>query len=186
MKNEIVGTLLSKLGSAEPAVESKRLAAVSVILAEEDSPKTLLIRRAERSSDPWSGQVAFPGGKMGSGDSSARDTAIRETKEEVAVDLSRDAKFAGYYMPFRTHMGDLDVIPTVFLMKRPTEVTPNEEVSGYRWVSLDEFLDPRSASTYHLRARGFSRNLPAFTVGDYVVWGLTHRIISSLLDQGLP
>jgi len=186
MQNEVLRRMLSKLSPSQPPIESKKLAAVSVIVADEADPRTLLIRRAERSDDPWSGQVAFPGGKMGSDDRSARDTAVRETKEEVSIDLAKDARFAGYFVPFRTHTGSMDVIPVVFLLERDVEATPNLEVSSYRWVGLDEFLQPRSASIHHLQVQGFSREVPAFALEDYVVWGLTHRIISSLLGLGLP
>ncbi|HYB44996.1 MAG TPA: CoA pyrophosphatase [Nitrososphaerales archaeon] len=175
--------MLSRLSSVQPEIRSKRLAAVSVIIAGEERPSTLLIKRAEHSDDPWSGQIAFPGGKMGRGDGSAKETAIREAKEEVGVDLTKDAEFAGYFVPFRTHTGDMDVIPAVFLLLKEAKATPNREVSGYKWVPLDEFQNPRSASTYRFSAPGSSRDVPAYAVGDYVVWGLTHRIISSLLGQ---
>lgn len=177
---------MSGLNSAQPSVESRKLAAVSVIIEGRANPKTLLIKRAERSDDPWSGQVAFPGGKLAKGDRSARQTAIRETREEVGVDLAKDASFVGYYRQFRTHTGDMDVIPAVFLLRREVKVEPNGEVSGYMWVGLDEFLQPSSASTYHLEAGGVSRDLPAYRIGNYIVWGLTHQIISSLLGKASP
>jgi 8-oxo-dGTP pyrophosphatase MutT (NUDIX family) len=177
---------LNRLDAAQPGIKSKKLAAVSVIIAGEDRPSMLLIKRAEHSDDPWSGQVAFPGGKMGEGDRSAKETAIREAREEVGVDLAGDAEFAGYYIPFRTHTGEMDVIPAVFLLPREARVVPNREVSGYKWVPLEEFSHPHTASTYHFSSQGSSRDLPAFTIDEYVVWGLTHRIISSLLGQGLP
>lgn len=177
--------MLSKLSSSQPPIKSKKLAAVSVIVTDEVRPETLLIKRAEHSDDPWSGQVAFPGGKMSGGDRSARDTAVRETREEVSIDLDKGAKFEGYYVPFRTHSGSMDVIPVVFTIGREVEVTPNGEVSGYKWVGLGEFLQPKAASTYRLQVQGFPREMPAYNIGDYVVWGLTHRIISSLLGKAL-
>lgn len=180
MTNETLSAMLRKLETAEPVAKSRKLAAVSVIIAGDDSPKTLLIKRAERRSDPWSGQVAFPGGKMVESDGSLRQTAIRETREELGVDLARDADFAGYYVPFRTHTGNMEVVPAIFLVKREVKVIPNQEVSGYRWVGLDAFLSARAASRYHLEAGGVSRDMPAYMIGDYLVWGLTQRIVSSL------
>lgn len=123
---------------------------------------------------------------MGCGDGSARETAERESKEEVGVDLARDAEFAGYFIPFRTHTGDMDVIPAVFLMEKELEVTPNGEVSGWRWLELREFLRPESAFVYRPDFLGASREMRAYRIGDYVVWGLTHRIIASLLGEALP
>lgn len=161
------------------------MAAVAVIIAGEDRPSTLLIKRAEHADDPWSGQVAFPGGKLSKDDGSAKETAMREAREEVGLDLANEGTFAGYHSPFRTHTGDMDVIPAVFRTATQLEVTPNREVAGHKWVPLDEFLRPSSASTYHFTREGFSRELPAFAIGDYVVWGLTHRIVSSLLGLDL-
>ena len=177
---ELIGRLVTK----QPSIEERRLAAVAVIIAGDSNPKTLLIKRAEHVRDPWSGQVAFPGGKMGQGDRSAKETAERESREEVGVNLAGDANFAGYSVPFKTHTGDMNVIPAVFLTKSVTEVVPNGEVSGYKWVKLSGFLKPESRSIYRLDVRGVSMSMPAFKMGDYVIWGLTHRIVSSLL--GLP
>jgi len=181
MGRGIFPTMMGKLESKEPQTRSEKLAGVSVIIDGEVEPRTLLIRRANRQGDPWSGQVAFPGGRMQKGDSSALQTAIRETREEVGLDLSRDAEFLGYFGSFLTHTGDMEVVPSVFLMKRTREVVPNGEISGYRWIPFDSFLSPSSRSTYRFKAGGHSREMPAYIVGDYVVWGLTHRIISSLL-----
>lgn len=177
----ILSELKRKLESKQPAVEQAKLAAVSVIVDERPEPRMFLIRRAERSGDPWSGQVAFPGGKMKLGDGSARQTAVRETMEEVGVDLARHADFLGYYCSFTTHTGSMDVIPSVFHLKGEVKVSPNEEVSSYRWVGLDELLSSRLRSTYRIEADGVAREMPAYALGDYVVWGLTQRIISGLL-----
>jgi hypothetical protein len=79
----------------------------------------------------------------------------------------------------------MDVIPVVFLTDGECEVRPNREVSGYRWVGLDEFSLPSSAAIHRLEVQGFARELPAYVIGDYVIWGLTHRIISALIGRGL-
>ncbi|MDV3293024.1 MAG: CoA pyrophosphatase [Nitrososphaerales archaeon] len=177
----ILPELKRKLEFRQPAVEQTKLAGVSVIIDKRPEPRMFLIKRAERQGDPWSGQVAFPGGKMKEGDRTARQTAVRETIEEAGVDLARHADFLGYFGSFRTHTGNMEVIPSVFHLKGEVKVMPNEEVSSYRWVGLDEFLAPRSRSTYRVEADGVALNVPAYALGDYVVWGLTQRIISSLL-----
>lgn len=183
MKSGAVQTIARTLDHAEPKIQSTRLAGVSIILDGEESPKTLLIKRAEREGDPWSGQIAFPGGKMNQGDESVLRAAIRETREEVGVDLAGDAAFLGYLGAFRTHTGTMDVVPAVFLLKKKAEITPNEEVSDYKWVGLGSLLASGSRSTYRLEMGGSSMEMPAFATGDYVIWGLTFRIIETLLDR---
>ena len=181
MSDRFVSGILKKLDS-EPRTRAERLAGVSVIIEAGDKARTLLVRRAQRTGDPWTGQVAFPGGKMRAGDVSVLQTAVRETQEEVGVDLARNAEFLGYFGSFRTRVGSMDVVPSVFKLKSKVKVTPNEEVSDFKWVAFESFLAPRSRSTFSFEADGARLEAPAFMVEGYVIWGLTFRIIESLLD----
>lgn len=186
MEAELLTSVTARLRAGEPQARDTMLASVAVILEKPESPKILLIKRAEISGDPWSGQVAFPGGKSQYGDQAARDTAIREAREEVGIDLHVDGEFLGYFESFRTHTGTMEVIPSVFLLKNPVALEANAEVSSYRWVELLSLLSPESKSVHELRFSGKTLSMPAYRVGDYVVWGLTHRILSSLLGDTPP
>ena len=177
----IIQAMSGRLNANEPLAGQLRRASVAVTLDDPESPRVLLIKRAERVGDPWSGQVAFPGGKVQEGDSTLKETAIREAREEVGIDLEQDADFIGYFTPFRTHTGTLDVFPSVFLLRKRVEVRPNEEVSSYRWVKLEKLTAEQARSSYRVDEGGQTRETPALFVDGYVVWGLTHRIISSLL-----
>ena len=181
MGREIIERVEKNLTTLEPKSKGLRFAAVSIILRDRDSPSVLLIKRADHASDPWSGQIAFPGGKMQQGDRTARDTAVRETMEEVGIDLDGAAEFLGYASATTTHTGTMDVVPSVFVLKQGVEIRPNDEVASYRWVNLEDFLGPNGKSTYSLNYEGRTIEMPAFLAGDYVVWGLTHRILSSVL-----
>ena len=182
MGSAIFARLAKKLVPHEPPQKGQRFAAVSIIVRDTQFPSVLLIKRADRSGDPWSGQIAFPGGKMQSGDGTARDTAVRETMEEVGVDLSR-ADFMGYAPTATTHTGNMEVVPAVFVLKESVEIRPNGEVASYRWVDLEDLLSPGAQSKYNFSYDGRDIDLPAFKVDDYVVWGLTHRILSSVLGE---
>ncbi|HEY6282337.1 MAG TPA: CoA pyrophosphatase [Nitrososphaerales archaeon] len=183
MGSDIIDRVAKNLTMQEPKSKGLRFAAVSIILRKSESPSVLLIKRAERAGDPWSGQIAFPGGKMQAGDRTAKDTAVRETIEEVGVDLEKAAEFLGYADTTTTHTGAMDVVPTVFVLKRGVEVKPNEEVASYRWVNLVDFLGPNGKSTYKFNYDGRDIEMPSYLVEDYVVWGLTHRILSSVLKE---
>lgn len=181
--DDILGRISKNLVGSEPTPKGLRFAAVSIIISGRERPSVLLIKRAERAGDPWSGQIAFPGGKMQPEDGTARVTATRETLEEVGVDLGKSAEFLGYGQPTTTHTGTMDVVPSVFLLKERVDVTPNEEVASYRWADLKDMLAPKSSSSYALDNGGRPVQLPAFLVGDYVVWGLTHRIITRVVGE---
>ncbi|MGB5283894.1 MAG: NUDIX domain-containing protein, partial [Polyangiales bacterium] len=86
-----VRTVLDERAPRELA-EHEKWAAVAMLLREGASgPEVFFIRRAEHPRDPWSGHMAFPGGRRDAGDATLLDTAMRETREEVGVDLSREA-----------------------------------------------------------------------------------------------
>jgi len=167
----------------EPPQKGLRFASVAVIVRDRQVPSVLLIRRAERVGDPWSGQVAFPGGKMQEGDRSAKDTAIRETMEEVGIDLGRYGEFLGYGGVATTHTGTMSVVPSVFELKESVDVKPNSEVASFRWAELEQLLAPSSRSTFGLIRDGKVAEVPAYKVGDYTVWGLTYRILNSFLEE---
>lgn len=182
MNEEILQVLIRKLDKAEPPSGELKRAAVSVILKDRKEPSTLLIKRADREGDPWSGQVAFPGGKAREGDATLTETAIRETQEEVGVDLRKGADFLGYFKSFRTHTGTMDVVPSVFLLSDEVTVRTNEEVSSYRWVELNRLGSAEAKSSRKIVFDGQVIEMPALLVDDYVVWGLTYRIVSSLIS----
>jgi 8-oxo-dGTP pyrophosphatase MutT (NUDIX family) len=180
---EIVARVARNLVAHEPTSRGAKFAAVSIIVRDTESPSVLLIKRAERMGDPWSGQIAFPGGRAQSGDLTARDTAIRETMEEVGIDLSRGAEFLGYGASAATHTGNMEVVPAVFMLREAADVKPNEEVASYQWVDLGDLAAPQSQSTYQLNYGGKPVSMPAYAVGGYVVWGLTYRILSTVLEE---
>lgn len=174
-----IESVIRGLPAVEPKVTGTKLAGVAVIVRAREDLDVLLIQRAVKEGDPWSGQVAFPGGKRTEEDRTMWDTAIRETKEELGFDLGEAASFAGYAGLFKTHSGNMVVVPSVFVLTRRVRIKPNQEVSSFRWVGLLRLEKSETTRVFELNGRNEER--PAFVVGDYIVWGLTYRIIDSLL-----
>ncbi len=175
----------SNLTPGDPPEPPGEMVASVAITLQGHSRRTLMIKRAEREGDPWSGQVAFPGGRREEHDRSLLETATREAREEVGMDLRRSALYLGHLGAFRTHLGTMLVVPCVFLMTREEKVKPNAEVSSYRWIPVEVFLSENSRSTYTLKRGGESEsvNFPAYVYQDYVIWGLSYKMISALLGR---
>jgi len=149
-----------------------------------DREGVLLIRRAEREGDPWSGQVAFPGGMVSAADGSFEETARRETSEEVGVDLSSDAAaFLGYMGDFKARMREVVVVPSVFKLAARTTVTLNKEVASYAWVPVRSLAKAEARSTYLLRRNGAEVAFPSLVHEGWVIWGLTERILSAIIQN---
>ena len=79
---------VSQPSSIQDADEAIRRASVAIILRQgnEGATEVLLIKRAVNRRDPWSGDLAFPGGRQNAGETDL-ETCIRETKEETGLDL---------------------------------------------------------------------------------------------------
>lgn len=158
-------------------------AAVAVLIAP-DPDSLLLIRRADRADDPWSGHMALPGGRQDADDADLIATAIRETAEEVGFSPTR-AQLAGSLddvVPRTPVLPPIAVRPYVFtLASRPT-LQLNPEVAAVRWVSLEHLLDAGTQETFEIDIRGERRQFAAYRVDEGIVWGLTERIVSDLLS----
>ena len=177
-------SLSPKLSAESPArLVRKKSASVAVIFWDaQGDEEVLLIRRAEREDDPWSGQVAFPGGMVSAEDESFEETARREAAEEVGVDLSGGAAvFRGYMRDFKARTREVTVVPSVFKLAGPSEVTPNAEVASHEWASLGQLAAEEARSSYLIPRGGGQIPFPCIVHHGLVIWGLTERILSGIL-----
>ena len=178
--------LAARLAARSPteATEPDRpKAAVAVILAP-DPDSVLLIRRAEREDDRWSGQLAFPGGRWSAGDAYLVATARRETREEVAVDLA-DAPVIGVLddlAPRTPHLPPILVRPFVFTLPASVPLRPNAEVSGAWWMPFDTFLAPGTYRAMEYQRYGTILQGTGYYLEPGVLWGMTERILTPLLE----
>jgi 8-oxo-dGTP pyrophosphatase MutT (NUDIX family) len=165
------------------AVSSR--AAVAVILRNgADGLELLFIRRAEDPRDPWSGQMAFPGGRAEPGDPELRFTAMRETAEEIGLDLAREAEFLGSLDEVRAMARlrpmDLSITPFVFHLAGDAPMTIGEEVTSIHWLPLAELLGIEARSSYEYHHAGGVLTFPALRLEGVVIWGLTYKMLGSL------
>jgi 8-oxo-dGTP pyrophosphatase MutT (NUDIX family) len=173
---------------ASPEPES-RLAAVSAVLRVVDGePELLFIKRAELARDPWSGHMAFPGGRLESGDASLEVTAVRETREELALDLTQGHMLGRLddLAPHNRSLPPIIIRPFVAIVEADVTLTPSEEVAATFWVPLAQLQQDRSKAEYVVEINGRRATLPAFRVGQHIVWGLTERIVRQLLALVSP
>ena len=157
-------------------------AAVAVIVVP-NPDAILLIRRSERSGDPWSGHLALPGGRQDPIDGDLLETAVRETREEVGIQLEPAHLVASLepVVPRTPVLPPISILPFVFLLCSRPQVTPNHEVASTAWVELDHLLHPSTRGRISLNVAGASRLVDAYQVEHGVVWGLTERILTSFL-----
>ena len=168
--------------------ESVRLAAVLAVfrVADDGDLELLLIKRAEYEGDPWSGHVALPGGRHEPHDATLEDTAVRETSEELGVDVRAYGRVLGALddlHPRTPVLPPILVRPWVAVLDADVPLVPSSEVAAAFWVPLQALLDPATAVEATVVVRGEERTVPSYRFGDYTIWGMTERILSGLLAR---
>jgi 8-oxo-dGTP pyrophosphatase MutT (NUDIX family) len=156
---------------------------VALVLAP-DPVSVLVIRRAHREGDPWSGHMALPGGRREAADADLIATAVRETAEEVGVELTSGGLLGvlADVVPRTPVLPPIAVRPYVFRLPARPALLLNEEIAAAVWLPIAE-LERQWRGEVPIEVAGGSRVTPAFVTPDGVIWGMTERILRDLLDR---
>lgn len=152
--------------------------AVAIILKESGNDfEILLVRRTHNPKDPWSGQMALPGGKREAKDDDLKDTVIRETFEETGIEL-RDSRFLGVTSALKIESkSNLRILPFVTVLKREQEIKLCcSELETYVWMTVEKIVQSRG------RIEIMQGEVSAFILEKGIVWGITYQILNDFFD----
>jgi len=188
----IVAMLAARLerhDHVDPADPAPRAAVAAILRQEPTGTEVLFIERAEHPRDPWSGHVAFPGGRRDPTDASLLATVVRETREELGLELGRAelvARLPDVPAPRTSRTRpSLVVTPFVFALREAAELTPSAaEVADTLWVPLDAFVRGQGKGTFRFTWEGREHEVPCFRLAprDRVLWGMTYRMLGTLFE----
>jgi 8-oxo-dGTP pyrophosphatase MutT (NUDIX family) len=164
-------------------------AAVAAVLHEPHpgDARLLFIERCRRDGDPWSGHLAFPGGRLEGGDADERAAAERETREEVDLDLT-PARCLGRLDDRPARVQPLTVSAFVYALELspdPPALRFSDEVTDAFWTPLADLLDPTRHCQHEMRRDGLLRRFPAIDLlgpGRPLLWGVTYGFVHTLLQ----
>jgi len=159
-------------------------AAVAIVHARQPEESVLLMRRAERQEDSWSGHWSLPGGRCETGDADLPHTALRELEEECGIRLDRQFLASALPpRPARRRAGEpLRVAPFVFQVERelPVVVNPAEAVAA-QWVPLRGLVDPANHSLQCVPGVPPQMRYPCIALDGAPLWGFTYRLLTAWL-----
>lgn len=161
-------------------------AAVALILREiGGSAEALIIKRAEREGDPWSGNLALPGGRAQADDADLLATAARETHEEIGVDLHSGGKFIGQLPLISTRnprLPALEITPLVAIAPPELSFQFSHEVAAAFWVSVEGLKREGRSGEYRRQFGDALQKWPAYPTEQGLIWGITERILTNFLE----
>jgi 8-oxo-dGTP pyrophosphatase MutT (NUDIX family) len=178
----IVAQLAPRLAltAGAPPDDGRRRAAVACVLHDD---RVLLMKRVERTGDPWSGHISLPGGGYQPGDGDLLTAAIRETHEELGIALDRDQLLGNLapLSPRTSGPAGVEVTPFVFVAIAPPAHECGPEAVEAFWLPLDRAIAGTYDTTYTYPGSGMT--FPAWSYEGHLIWGLTRRILDDLLVQ---
>jgi 8-oxo-dGTP pyrophosphatase MutT (NUDIX family) len=165
----------------------KRAAVALILQLREGELGVLMIRRAEHEGDPWSGQMAFPGGRLEPDDENGLAAARRETEEEIGLHLGAKEPCIGRLSELnavnKVFRGGLIISPYVFHLKRSVNFHPNrDEVAEVVWVPLEFLLDSDNREEMVWERGGVKLRMPCYFYEGRRIWGLSLRMLDELMD----
>jgi 8-oxo-dGTP pyrophosphatase MutT (NUDIX family) len=169
--------------------DRKRRNRSAVTLLLRDNPavgaEVLMIERAHRVGDPWSGHMGFPGGRMDPGDAHSYAAATRETLEEIGLDVAHHGQFLGRLSDINTHIRSgrsaMLVTPFVFAVTGQPNLRANYEVADILWVPLDFLRDAANRQSMEWQHDGVDLQLPCYYFRDRCIWGLSLGMLDEFL-----
>lgn len=165
--------------------ELKVAAVAAVVRQRSDGVEVLFIHRAEDPRDPWSGHMAFPGGRVETTDVDSLAAAERETREEIGLDLGEIGERLGRLSDVaavgRGRPMSLVVEPYLFVIDADPVLAPNHEVAEVVWVPLGYLLDRSNRSTLPWKHGEVTVTLPCYRYNDHIIWGLTFGMVDELV-----
>jgi 8-oxo-dGTP pyrophosphatase MutT (NUDIX family) len=160
-------------------------AAVAIVHARGVSDSVLLIRRAEREADAWSGHWSFPGGRRDPEDRDLLHTAVRELEEECGIRLASERLEAALPTAVaRRRVGRfLLVAPFLFRVddEQPAALDPREAAEAV-WAPLDLLRDPARHALRPVPGLPPEVRFPSIDLNGVPLWGFTYRLITDWLD----
>ena len=178
---------------AAPKVALRRAAVALVLRGHAEGPEVLVIKRSVAERDHWSGHLALPGGRAEPEDESLLATAVRETFEEVGVDLRAGGEVLarlGTVTPQSPFAPQISVTPFVAVAPpeyharggEPKALELSEEVAAAFWVPVDELKRGGRSGVFRMAFAGVEREWPAYPSEHGMIWGITERILTEFLS----
>lgn len=141
---------------------------------------TVIMTEKPKSLPLHGGEISFPGGKLSEEDNDLLDTAIRETMEELSLDIPKES-VVGQLGHVQTRNSGFAIIPFVAILDYVESLQPNSEVEEVLHIPLIPLL--RTLRIDDDEAHRALFEAYTLTYGDKIIWGASARILKQIADM---
>lgn len=193
LKNKPLGGLASQFKLApnlrtqfsQELIDSKnpkKAAVLALFYPDKNNATRFLLTQRANYKGKHSAQVSFPGGKIDKEDINLKETALRETHEEVGV-ISENIKIIRQLSDSYIPPSNFLVAPFIGIAKKQPLFKPNYEVAGIIEVLMSDLLDENNLSAIEMET-SYMKNItvPCFKLNGYIIWGATAMMLSEIKD----
>jgi len=169
--------LSTKLDPRPNFTTENKLASVLIVIYD-DQPKILMTVKPKTMS-LHGGEVSFPGGKMNDDDTDLLFTALRETKEEIDLNVKAE-QVVGQLNPVTTLNSKFRITPFVSILDKLPSVSPNSEVESILKIPLESFLQTLDNDTNPEHKS--IQEMYTFQFEGKIVWGASARMLKQIQE----
>lgn len=179
--HQLLSPLRAKEKSSYTVRNDARKAGVMVLIYPIKNEAHIVLTQRHPYSGVHGGQISFPGGKQDPEDKNLKETALRETYEEVGVS-NKEIEILGELSSIYIPPSNFHVQPLLSYSKsRPNFVKEEAEVADILDIPLKTLLKKESLQSLTVNIRGYNREVPCFKVDEHIIWGATAIVISELI-----
>ena len=151
------------------------LASVLIIIYGND-PFIIMTKKA-RNLKVHAGEIAFPGGNWIEKDGDFMTTAIRETKEELDLEVSKE-QIIGQLDNVVTLNSRYNITPFIAILDTVPSLTANSEVESILHIPLAPFLNTMDEDD--LPEHRSIKEMYTFTFEKHNIWGASARMLKQI------
>lgn len=171
-------SLSSNINPVLDSIGTNKLASVLVVIYGKE-PLIVMTEKQEHLKF-HAGEISFPGGKLESGDSDLLDTALRETREEIGLRISKD-QVIGQLKPVVTLNSGFTILPFVSVVDDIESLSANSEVKTIFHIPLEPFL--KTMAYDQNPSHNIIQEMYTFEFQNKIVWGASARILKQIVTR---
>jgi len=164
------------------ANKPKTAAVLALFYPNQKNNVSLLLTKRAIYNGTHSGQISFPGGKVEISDLNLKETALRETFEEVGV-LKKEIQVVREITEVYIPPSNFSVTPFIGILNYKPVLKLNSEVAKIIEVPFSDLLDDTNLASISITNSYMKEtSVPCFNFDGSIIWGATAMMLSEIKE----